>query len=387
MIFQVQSIWLIGALSSFTFGALLLALRRGYPRWLNRAMLAGGVAHFCLGLSFVLRIRWFFPFELCHIPLGNCMAVLSMGFEYRAISTLLRRRSYLWLEYGPAGLVLAVSLSLTLLWRNLTLCQMLFNLVDLGLIFTIVWVLYGQKAQNRLRADKAAEVAFSLLGFSTAFVVMAFLWRGSFPVEFSFETPVAVYNVVASITASGLVSSVFLLMVSERLSQDLKMQALRDPLTGVFNRRAFEEIAFRERAGAERSGQPFSILLCDIDRFKRINDSHGHLCGDQVLVEVVGRLRACLRDEDFLCRWGGDEFLALLPRADHAQARMVAERMRACMGQVTVQYLGREVSVSISLGTATGQGRQINLVDLVRDADMAMYRAKPEGAELQTSSV
>ncbi len=153
--------------------------------------------------------------------------------------------------------------------------------------------------------------------------------------------------------------------------QDL---ALHDKLTGVGNRRAFEVQGERLLKSALRHNRPCCLLLLDIDHFKRINDEHGHERGDLALVETAQRLNDQLRGSDLLCRWGGEEFIALLPETHLPGARIVAERIRHAFVEQTIN--GLALSVSIGLVSLL---RDESLQELFHRADQALYRAKQEG--------
>jgi len=168
-------------------------------------------------------------------------------------------------------------------------------------------------------------------------------------------------------------------MLSERLNRQLMVQAMRDELTGLYNRRAFEEIAYRELSGATRTGEAFAVLMFDVDNFKQVNDKFGHHAGDLLLKLVAKTLRECLRDEDYLCRWGGDEFYALLPRASATQAEQVVKRIDAAIAAIELLYEGNKIHVGISTGIVSNSGGNADFDAILRKADMAMYRAKQAG--------
>jgi two-component system, cell cycle response regulator len=157
--------------------------------------------------------------------------------------------------------------------------------------------------------------------------------------------------------------------------------ARRDPLTGLPNRRALDEALAREVARAAREGTALSAVALDVDRFKRVNDEHGHAAGDAVLAEVAARASAALRAGDLLARVGGEELTALLPGASLAAAAEVAERIRACVAAVPVSAAGCALSITVSLGCATllpgeGDGRA-----LLARADARLYDAKHAGRD------
>jgi diguanylate cyclase (GGDEF)-like protein len=169
------------------------------------------------------------------------------------------------------------------------------------------------------------------------------------------------------------------MMVSERLNDSLVSLAMRDFLTGLYNRRALEEICLRTRASSVRNHQPYSVFLLDIDAFKTINDKYGHTAGDRVLVEVARVLRGTVREEDFICRWGGDEFFGLLPRADEAQAVLVIQRIQDAVGRLDIVLDGEHVRLRISIGIVTDRGEEHDFHSILTRADNAMYAAKGSG--------
>jgi diguanylate cyclase (GGDEF)-like protein len=165
-----------------------------------------------------------------------------------------------------------------------------------------------------------------------------------------------------------------------RQLEELARLARRDALTGLPNRRALEEELLREAARAARSGVPLSAVALDVDRFKLVNDGHGHAAGDAVLAAIAARAAAALRAGDVLARVGGEEFAALLPGADLPRAIEVAERIRARVAAEPVEAAGRPLAVTVSLGCAVlapgEDGRS-----LLARADAKLYEAKRAGRD------
>jgi diguanylate cyclase (GGDEF)-like protein len=157
-----------------------------------------------------------------------------------------------------------------------------------------------------------------------------------------------------------------------------RRDANHDALTGLFNRRAAAERLVLERARAERQRAPLSVLMLDIDHFKRINDRCGHAAGDGVLLAVADVLRHELRASDLGVRHGGEEFLVILPGDSAAQAFEVAERIRGEVAQLAVPLDGDTASITISVGIATFNGSESD-EQLIARADAALYRAKQGG--------
>ena len=161
-------------------------------------------------------------------------------------------------------------------------------------------------------------------------------------------------------------------------NQQLAEHAATDPLTGLSNRRHIEPQLEGETARAMRHRAPFSLLMADLDHFKRVNDQYGHDAGDEVLREVARRLKDLLRTEDRPARWGGEEFLVLLTDTDVEQAGIVAEKIRAGIADTPIEVNGQAIDMTISIGVAAHHDESDPL-DLIRRADQALYRAKDAG--------
>ena len=160
----------------------------------------------------------------------------------------------------------------------------------------------------------------------------------------------------------------------------LQIQATHDALTGVWNRRAIIERLEHEISRAGREARPLAIAMIDIDRFKKVNDVHGHQAGDVVLREMAGRLTKLLRPYDALGRYGGEEFLAILPGCGSQDAVALAERLRQAVASEEVSAGENTVPVTISLGVSCLAGADgADAAQLVRLADDALYRAKAAG--------
>ena len=157
--------------------------------------------------------------------------------------------------------------------------------------------------------------------------------------------------------------------------------ALCDPLTGLANRRAFEDALAQEVARAAAAGAPLAVVALDVDHFKRVNDAHGHAVGDAVLAEVAARAHAALRGGDLLARVGGEEFAAILPGASLAQAREAAERIRARIAAAPILAAGASLAVTASLGCASLSPDDRGGDSLLARADARLYEAKAAGRD------
>lgn len=164
-----------------------------------------------------------------------------------------------------------------------------------------------------------------------------------------------------------------------RMRETLRRQTVRDPLTGLFNRRYFDETLHRELSAARREHVPLSVLMLDVDRFKQFNDTYGHVAGDETLRHFGSLLRAGLRESDVICRYGGEEFAVILQGADLAEAFARAETLRKLVADADIAGGGRvlgRVTTSIGIACCTEFGRP---EELVHAADVALYQAKRMG--------
>lgn len=165
----------------------------------------------------------------------------------------------------------------------------------------------------------------------------------------------------------------------QRLQDILREQAIRDPLTGLFNRRYLEEVLDRELARATSEGSPLSAILFDIDHFKNVNDEYGHKAGDMMLKAISAVLLAQVRYEDVVCRYGGEEIVIAMPNAPLAAAVRRAEQWRETIAALRVACGDRELGVTLSIGVATCPRHGVTYDELLRAADEAMYAAKAAG--------
>ncbi|MCB1560630.1 MAG: sensor domain-containing diguanylate cyclase, partial [Xanthomonadales bacterium] len=180
--------------------------------------------------------------------------------------------------------------------------------------------------------------------------------------------------------AGALVEQLALALSNLKLQDTLRTQSIRDPLTGLFNRRYLEESLLRELSRCERRGRPLSLLMLDLDRFKRFNDQHGHDGGDAVLMRFAHTLSSNSRHEDIACRFGGEEFTLILPETSAVDAIRRAESIRQLIAEMTVTHDGSTLpAVTVSIGVSTFPDDGADTAALLRAADAALYRAKQQG--------
>jgi diguanylate cyclase (GGDEF)-like protein len=259
--------------------------------------------------------------------------------------------------------------------------------VSLGLLLAFQSLHTATYLKKHIRRGMASSIWLSitlLVGFAAFNVVRSFviLMRGMGPRE---ANPFEAASVIVYLaTALGLGFSVFW-MASMQLRLELETLAGTDPLTGLYNRRSFLSFCEQELQKSARTREQASLVLLDLDHFKQINDLHGHDGGDAALCAVAGRLKAALRENDILGRWGGEEFIVLLPGAGAEQAMQIAERLRVSIESLSIAHRTKEhggvlpIRLATSAGVATAVGAIESIDALLSSCDEALYCAKAAG--------
>lgn len=310
-----------------------------------------------------------------------------------------------FLRFGPAYLAWINVISVALYGLAYGLLVYRRNYLALLLIWTEVM---GHAVIGTLAVGWNAGFHYYLLMFIPAIMVSGYLSLIVAPLGVLFALYVGLYIVathfgpLSPIADHALLALdlfnilVFFLMASytarffyQRVRQSegrLREYAARDTLTGLFNRRYLLELAGNEQSRAQRDAMPLSLVIADIDHFKTINDTHGHETGDQVLVHIGAILETCCRAGDTVARWGGEEFLFLLPHTDPGEAEQFAERVCQTVAQQPLLRDGQDhVTCTLSLGVAAVATDE-TLTDALARADTALYRSKTAGRNQVTAT-
>ena len=165
----------------------------------------------------------------------------------------------------------------------------------------------------------------------------------------------------------------------ESLQEQLRQQAIRDPLTGLYNRRFLEETLGRELGQARRNNEPLSVVMIDIDRFKSVNDTYGHNVGDLFLIALGDMLEHKMREGDVACRYGGEEFIVVLPGASLEAAAVRTNELRLIFDVLKIDVAGQSISATFSAGVAGFPLHGTDEKTILAEADRALYAAKDAG--------
>lgn len=315
--------------------------------------------------------------DVLSIVVANALLPVSWSLQVVALCQFQRRRASLWIMVLPGALTFTWFL---VYLHEFQVRMMVGNLLlALASLATAHWTLrFRVGAELRTRwlligsylVTGAVFLSRSLVAWLTPHSITSFLAPG----------PVQSMTFLLGYALVIINSFGYLLMHKERADRSMRQLALTDPLTGALNRRTFLPFAERELARFRERQAPVSLLMLDLDHFKRINDGYGHRVGDEVLTRFVARVQTCLRQEDKLVRYGGEEFCLLLPGAGQQAAEALAERIRVSVAESPFMIEGHELRVTVSIGVATVRSDATDtLQTLVDRADSALYRAKKDG--------
>jgi diguanylate cyclase (GGDEF)-like protein len=343
--------------------------------------LRDGLSHWAGALvvraSSLALFAWQAPLQAGTLSVGAALLALSITLQAAAILAFDKRPLAAWIH---TAVIAGVAVPFQLLESDRALA-----IVFGGIVFgTLLLVTAAMSAHMHPPAGSRAR-AFLLASFVTA--GLAFLLRGIGAIfvadplrDFGDPSGFAAATSLATFAAALASTFGFLLLHTERAESQALRLATIDPLTGAYNRRTFHEIAERELSRARRAGQPLSIIMLDIDHFRAINEKHGHRTGDEVLQRLAEVVRSAMRKEDMLVRFGGEEFLVLLPDVPGPGAVVVAGRIRRTVDAAPIEVNGQQFQLTVSLGVAArlDEGPE-SLETLLDRADGALALAKERG--------
>jgi diguanylate cyclase (GGDEF)-like protein len=334
------------------------------------------------GMSRDLLSAWWLPIVLLLPPLYAMLAPLVIGtvLFLRVRPTPLYRRAFNSAALGLAGAAASATFHLTVPGAvRVSLAGPDAWLTRPAVVLTAV----GCAVMFAVLSTGVQAVAAHLAEPGAAPLVATIRDRESLLLELT-ETCVGIL-VAITCALSFLLLLVALppVILLQRclMHQQLAAAARTDPKTGLLNATAWQREADAEVTRAQRSGVPLGLLLVDVDHFKRVNDRHGHLIGDQVLRALAAELRQQVRESDVVGRFGGEEFTVLLPRTDATEACRIAERLRTSASLLRVCAAEAKIKVTVSIGVAVLGQHGGDLFELLAAADLALYRAKDAGRD------
>jgi diguanylate cyclase (GGDEF)-like protein len=364
---------LVAAAMALAFGVALLALRHSLAttgssvrQWAQADLVAGA------GLLFAGLHREM-PDMLTHV-VGDALFVAAIAMQHHALRAFGGVRGRTALEASAVALVCAQAVAFAYVTDEPGLRTAAFAAVMVVLLASLAATALTRPVRAVPGATLIGATAAMLLALTvvrTATIIVAYgraadsmRWH---PIQVPF------YYSLGPFVA--LVNLGFVVMVDARRRTELERLASVDALTGVLNRRMLLTVAAKALSQARRGGRPLALLMLDLDRFKALNDVHGHAAGDAALARFARTAERAMRAGDVLGRYGGEEFVALLPDTTGEEARAVGERVRALAEAET--HAGGLPACTVSVGVAAAaDARTCSLEELLRRADDALYRAK-----------
>lgn len=345
--------------------------RDGMGKW--------AAAMFLETLTWILvAARGFIP-DMFSIVVANGLKAGAHALILAAICEFQRRPQPRWQFFVPIALTVLMTVVLIDDLRG----RFLWGSLIYG--FQMVLIARALLSHPETRAGKAWRLLF--VGAAAIMLVLALRAAAALSGHVEFATPdthaahpVQIVSFIA-IMATALLGSIgFVLLVKERADREILHLAMTDSLTGVPNRRALMEQV--EHALTRRSGSPLALLMIDVDHFKRINDTHGHPAGDEVLRKVTERMVERLRGHDVLGRYGGEEFCVVAPDTDAAGALALAESLRHVIAATPLVAESGALPVTVSIGVALCPANATReLKDMLAEADAMLYAAKQAGRD------
>ncbi len=316
--------------------------------------------------------------DLLSVVVANGFISVSYALILAAVYELQQRRAPSWQYWVPAALTLVTTFILVDDMRG--------RFIWGGLIYGFQLVLVGRAllTDREPRTGRAWRLLFGGIVLLLVVLVLRALDaefvadRLAQPQNAAAVQPVQLIAYLAVMSIALLGSIGFVLMVKERTDREVMHLAMTDSLTQIPNRRALMDYA--GRALSRRSSLPLALLMIDLDNFKLINDTHGHLIGDEVLCKVVDLIVKRLRGHDLLGRYGGEEFCVVAPETDIQGALVLARSLRAAIDTTPIATKCGELAVSVSIGISgcpAAASRELN--DVLAEADAALYDAKQTG--------
>jgi diguanylate cyclase len=346
---------------------------RGVRQW--------SVSNLCLSLGFGLSYFYSTPrpgYEWA-IVIATALITTGLSLQFTGIKAFKGEHS----GWRLASLFVGIAV-LQSIWFAFVQPDINARAIINSILFALIYA--ASARQLLIRIDSPLRTAYWFTGLCFALLVVIMLLRGAM----IWVLPSGTYRIYALIPLNPLpfflgamaqlcVTFGFVLMLDYRLVMDLQKIASRDMLTGALNRRRLEEEAERLWARRSRTGDTLAVMMIDIDHFKSVNDRYGHLAGDEVLRHLAAIAQASIRADDYFARYGGEEFCILLPSTTEQEAFSLAERLREAYAARTMEFGGKPLNSTISIGVADSTQAGLEFSSLLATADQALYRAKQRG--------
>lgn len=332
--------------------------------------------------------RDFFPDKDVYWICVGALSLASAAFGLRGHLQRTGRNAAMIRLAVPTVLCLLMLAVVTFVLPHFGLKLALTPIFAATTLFASAWLVWNHR-ERPLPAERGATIALGLFGAFQAAAAIAALMNGSQPnpALIAVYTQINFLAMPALYTAAGLFA---VFMLASDLAEVMKEAAVSDQLTGLLNRRGLSEAGAKAYATARRTGRPVSVIMTDIDHFKGINDSFGHIVGDRAISHFAAVLKTNRRSDDVVARVGGEEFAMILPGADIEESLNIASELCQALSATPLRLEDAVVEMTASFGVATLSDTDTCLADAIARADSALYQSKEKGrnrVDLEASAV
>jgi diguanylate cyclase len=374
--FDLKTVIFMSMLLTFMLSMLLAITRthhkevRGPGYW--------AVGNLIIGLGMVLVLMQLDAPKIVFLP-GMALIGAGLALYLNGIQAFIGKAPDHRIAIVVFVLLVLIDIYFVLIGNNLRIAVILG-----GIVFSAI---YFYSARLTFSRDEGLVGSLYWIA-SSLYLLMAVLMlgRGIYGSQVGLEVfdsfaiwPVNAYTFMLGAVSQFFISSLFVLILSYKLNQNLESIATIDGLTGVLNRRGLEDAAIKMQDMCKRINLSMAVLLIDIDHFKKVNDQHGHLTGDEVLRHMAKNISEMLRSSDVLGRYGGEEFCVFMPNTNENDALGLAERIRSGVEAKPLKLKQTTISLSVSIGVADSVRAGYDFKGLIATADTAMYVAKNSG--------
>jgi diguanylate cyclase (GGDEF)-like protein len=339
-------------------------------------------ANLCVAVGLLLRLFIGRLPDFVSTILSSALILTGPGLFYIALGQFTGQTYSKGTVIGVITAVLSLLFYFTYWNNNIEMRMVTLSLGAAALILILIYqLLRTRKTSLRFSADLML-ISFLIYGI---FLILRTILITLYPPQDSFSnTPIQSATYLLLFVISFFWSTGFIIMVSQRLRNDLMEMATIDVLTRIPNRRATQAFLERELSRVQRNQSEFSILMIDIDNFKQVNDRWGHSVGDYVLTKTASVFQSMIRKQDWVGRWGGEEFLMIMP--GRCDTELLAERVRREIARTEYRSGAASFAITISIGIACAKPAD-EIDQILKNADRALYRAKLTKNTVSTASM
>jgi diguanylate cyclase (GGDEF)-like protein len=377
MSLDIKTVLFLNAIAAIVMGISILVTARTHPQIKGVIKWAWGCGAQSLAWVLIL-FRGEIP-DFFSIVTAYTLLLLSIMLFYQALSDFKEKHFSKAIFYSLISFAFLIFVFATYIYQNTLVRTLTIAIIGASLSFLCSYLLFFRNETKPKIGERILGLGFFLIGLSPLITILS-IFSDNLYINYIFPGGIIQSVNFAFIFVSLLIlTSSFMLMINDKFMGEILRLATMDSLTEIYNRAAIERIIETEIDRSKRYELPMSLLLLDLDHFKRINDTYGHQVGDLTLKTTIKIISKVLREHDILGRFGGEEFTVLLPDTDLVNAHIVAERVREIVRQTPIKAGSKTISMTISIGFATLNHKTDDYQELFRRADLGLYKAKQSG--------